>query len=53
MQLNHFANRVAARHFETIVDMLKENLQFVELRRGMKAIHMRQPGANVDLQFTR
>jgi hypothetical protein len=53
MQLNHFANRVATQHFDTIVEMLKENLQFVELRRGVKAIHMRQPGANVDLQFTR
>ena len=53
MKLNHFANRVAAQHFETIVEMLKENLQFVELRRGVKAIHMRQPGANIDLQFTR
>ena len=53
MQLNHFAHRVATRHFDTIVDMLKENLQFVELRRGTSAIHMRQPGANVDLQFTR
>lgn len=53
MQLNHFANRVATRHFDTIVEMLKENLGFVELRRGVKAIHMRQPGSNVDLQFTR
>jgi len=51
MKLNHFANRVTAQHFDTIVDMLKENLEFVELRRLPRSIWMRQPGANIDLQF--
>ena len=53
MKLNHFANRVSATHFETVVEMLKGQLGFVELRRGEMSIHMRQPGANIDLQFSR
>jgi hypothetical protein len=53
MKLNHAANRLDAKHFETIVDMLKARLGFVELRRTERAIWLRQPGANVDLQFSR
>jgi hypothetical protein len=33
--------------------MLKSKLGFVELRRTERAIWLRQPGANVDLQFSR
>lgn len=51
MQLNHVANRLDRRHFETVVAMLKEKLGFVELRRTERAIWLRQPGTNVDLQF--
>ncbi|MBR0644048.1 hypothetical protein [Plastoroseomonas hellenica] len=53
MKLNHVANRLAAEHFETVVTMLGECLGFVELRRTERAIWLRQPGANVDLQFSR
>ena len=53
MQFNHVANRLDARHFETVVEMLKAKLRFVELRRTERAIWLRQPGANVDLQFSR
>jgi hypothetical protein len=53
MTLNHVANRLDARHFETIVEMLKMKLRFVELRRTERAIWLRQPGTNVDLQFSR
>lgn len=53
MQLNHVANRLDRRHFETVVDMLKVKLRFVELRRTERSIWLRQPGANVDLQFGR
>jgi hypothetical protein len=53
MQLNHVANRLHPRHFETVVDMLKAKLGFVELRRTERSIWLRQPGANVDLQFSR
>lgn len=53
MQFNHVANRLDDRHFETVVEMLKVNLGFVELRRTERAIWLRQPGANVDLQFSR
>lgn len=53
MKLNHAANRLDAKHFETIVDMLRARLGFVELRRTDRAIWLRQPGANVDLQFSR
>jgi hypothetical protein len=31
MELNHVANRLHLRHFETVVDMLKAKLDFVEL----------------------
>jgi hypothetical protein len=53
MRLNHAANRLAATHFETVVEMMKTRLGFVELRRTERAIWLRQPGANVDLQFSR
>jgi hypothetical protein len=53
MKLNHAANRLDARYFETVVEMLKAKLGFVELRRTERAIWLRQPGANVDLQFSR
>ena len=53
MKFNHVANRVAAAHFETIVELFRDQLGFVELRRNERAIWMRQPGANVDLQFSR
>ncbi len=53
MQFNHVANRLDARHFETIVVRLKTQLGFVELRRTERSIWLRQPGTNVDLQFSR
>lgn len=53
MKLNHVANRLAPRYFETVVEMLKTQLGFVELRRTERAIWLRQPGTNVDLQFSR
>lgn len=52
MNLNHIANRLDSRYFEVIVEMLKVKLGFVELRRTERAIWLRQPGANVDLQFS-
>ena len=53
MRLNHIANRLNTRHFETVVDMLITKLDFVELRRTERSIWLRQPGTNVDLQFSR
>ncbi len=53
MQFNHVANRLDPRHFETIVEMLTSRLGFVELRRTERSIWLRQPGTNVDLQFSR
>jgi hypothetical protein len=53
MRLNHVANRLDPRYFETVVEMLKTKLGFVELRRTERAIWLRQPKANVDLQFSR
>lgn len=53
MQLNHVANRLDPQHFETVVEMLKAKLGFIELRRTARAIWLRQPGSNVDLQFSR
>ena len=53
MQLNHVANRLAPAWFETVVEMLTSELGFVVLRRTERSIWLRQPGANVDLQFSR
>jgi hypothetical protein len=53
MQLNHVANRLDSRYFDTVVEMLKSQLGFIELRRTGRSIWLRQPGANVDLQFSR
>jgi hypothetical protein len=53
MKLNHVANRLNPEHFETVVEMLKVRLGFVELRRTERSIWLRQPGTNVDLQFSR
>ena len=53
MRFNHVANRLDPRYFETVVEMLKVKLGFVELRQTERSIWLRQPGANVDLQFSR
>jgi hypothetical protein len=53
MKFNHVANRVDPLYFERVVEMLKTNLGFVELRRNDRAIWLRQAGANVDLQLSR
>ncbi len=53
MEFNHVANRLAAAHFETIVALFTQRLRFVVLRRTERAIWLRQPGTNVDLQFSR
>lgn len=53
MKFNHVANRLDPRHFELVVAMFRERLGFVELRRTERAIWLRQPGSNVDLQFSR
>jgi hypothetical protein len=53
MRLNHVANRLAPRHFETVVEMLKVKPGFIELRRTEHSIWLRQTGANADLQFNR
>lgn len=53
MRFNHVANRLDAEHFETIVAMLTGELGFVTLRRTERSIWLRQPGTNVDLQFSR
>lgn len=52
MKLNHVANRLDSGHFDVVVEMFKDVLGMVELRRNERCIWMRQPGANVDLQFT-
>lgn len=53
MKFNHVANRLDLRHFEIVVEMHKMKLGFVELRRTDRSIWLRQPGTNVDLQFSR
>jgi hypothetical protein len=53
MIFNHVANRLDDNYFETVVEMLTVKLGFVELRRTERAIWLRQPGANVDLRFSR
>ena len=53
MRFNHAANRLDQRHFETVVEMFVTRLDFKVLRRTERSIWMRQPGSNIDLQFSR
>ncbi len=53
MRFNHTAHRLDSRHFETVVEMLVGELGFVILRRTERSIWLRQPGGNIDLQFSR
>jgi hypothetical protein len=53
MRFNHIAQRVAAEHFDLIAEMLMTQLGFSQLRRTERAIWLRQPGANIDLQLSR
>jgi hypothetical protein len=53
MRFNHVANRLNPNHFETIVALFTGPLGFVVLRRTERAIWLRQPGTNIDLQFSR
>ena len=53
MRFNHVANRLAREHFDAVVEMLATCLGFVPLRRTERAIWLRQPGSNIDLQFSR
>ncbi len=53
MRLNHVANRLASRHFDTVVELLSGELGLVELRRTGRSVWLRQPGSTVDLQFSR
>ena len=53
LRFNHVANRVSPTHFDAVVDVFVRKLGFVELRRTERATWLRQPGANVDLQFSR
>jgi hypothetical protein len=52
MRFNHVCNRIDIRHFDTVVEMLRVRLGFVVLRRTERSIWLRQPGTNVDLQFS-
>ncbi|MBL6079887.1 hypothetical protein JMJ56_17855 [Belnapia sp. T18] len=53
MRFNHVANRLNPEHFETVVALFTARLGFAVLRRTERAIWLRQPGANIDLQFSR
>ena len=53
MHFNHVANRVNPEHVDTVVAMFVSQLGFRELRRTERAVWLRQPGANIDLQFSR
>ena len=53
MRFNHVANRLSPAHFEAVVALFTERLGFAVLRRTERAIWLRQPGANIDLQFSR
>jgi hypothetical protein len=53
MKFNHVANRLNPLYFAAVVEMLEIKLGFVELRQTERAIWLRQPGTNVDLQFSR
>ncbi len=52
MKFNHVAQRLDSAHFDLVVDLLTAQLGFVVLRRIPHAVWLRQPGTNVDLQFS-
>lgn len=52
MRFNHVANRVNPAYFQTVVDMFVGQLGFVELPQTARAMWLRQPGANIDLQLS-
>ena len=52
MKFNHVAHRLDGAHFDLVVDLLTSQLGFVVLRRLAHAVWLRQPGTNVDLQFS-
>lgn len=52
MRFNHVADRVNPGHFQTVVDMFVQHLDFVELRRTEGAVRLRQLVAKVDLQLS-
>ena len=49
MLFNHVAQRVHARHFETVANMMQTQLGFVELRRTDRSIWLRQPGTKASV----
>lgn len=53
MQFNHTAHRLDTRHFDAVVAMFESQLGFVTLRRTERSVWLRQPGANIDVQFSR
>jgi hypothetical protein len=53
MRFNHVAQRVTNARYELVLDMLRERLGFVLLRRSDRSAWLRQPGTNVDLQLSR
>jgi hypothetical protein len=53
MRFNHTAHRLDAAHFETVVELFVGQLGFVVLRRTERSIWLRQPGSNIDIQFSR
>ena len=53
LQFNHVANRVSPEHADTVTAMFVQQLGFVELRRSERAVWLRQPGTNIDLQLSR
>lgn len=52
MRFDHVANRVSPGVFDTVVALFVERLGFVVLRRTERAVWLRQPGTNVDLQLS-
>jgi hypothetical protein len=52
MKFNHTAHRLIAHYADTTIDMFVTRLGFVVLRRTERAVFLRQPGANVDLQLS-
>jgi hypothetical protein len=52
MKFNHVAQRIDPRYADTVIDLFVTRLGFVVLRRTERAVFLRQPGTNVDLQFS-
>ena len=51
MKLNHIANRIVSGKLEFVIELFTTQLNCIVLRKIPTDVWLRQPGANIDVQF--